>query len=49
MMAIMVVHCVACAATISVAHPDDAVRKFRHARSVEGFRFFPILSPCPTG
>jgi len=48
-MAIMVAHRVPYAATISVAHPEDALRKLRYARGVRGFRFFLILSPCPTG
>jgi pyruvate ferredoxin oxidoreductase beta subunit/2-oxoisovalerate ferredoxin oxidoreductase beta subunit len=48
-MAIMAAHNVPYAATISLAHPEDAVRKLRHALDLEGFRFLHILSPCPTG
>jgi pyruvate/2-oxoacid:ferredoxin oxidoreductase beta subunit len=48
-MAIMAAHHVPYAATISLAHPEDAVRKLRHALDLEGFRFLHILSPCPTG
>lgn len=48
-MSIMIAHRPAYAATISLAHAEDAVRKFRYARDVRGFRFFLILSPCPTG
>ena len=36
-------------ATISLAHPDDALRKLRHALDATGFRFVHLLSPCPTG
>lgn len=48
-MRIMVGHHIPYAATLSVAHPDDFKRKIRHARQTKGFRFFLILSPCPTG
>jgi pyruvate/2-oxoacid:ferredoxin oxidoreductase beta subunit len=48
-MAIMAAHRVPYAATLSVAHRDDFLRKFRMARAMRGFRFFLILSPCPTG
>jgi pyruvate/2-oxoacid:ferredoxin oxidoreductase beta subunit len=48
-MAIMAAHHVPYAATISLAHPEDAVRKLRQALDLEGFRFLHILSPCPTG
>jgi len=48
-MAIMAAHRIPYAATISLAHPEDAVRKMRHALDLEGFRFLHILSPCPTG
>lgn len=48
-LAIMAAHRVPYAATISLAHPEDAVRKMRHAFDLQGFRFLHILSPCPTG
>lgn len=48
-MAIMAGHRIPYAATLSVAHRDDFVRKVRYARSLKGFRFLLILSPCPTG
>ncbi|MCB0215291.1 MAG: pyruvate synthase subunit beta [Caldilineae bacterium] len=46
---IMAAHGIAYAASLSLAHPDDAMRKFRHCLDLEGFRFLHILSPCPTG
>ena len=48
-MAIMAGHRIPYAATLSVAHRDDFLRKVRGALSMQGFRFLLILSPCPTG
>lgn len=48
-MAIMAAHRIPYAATISIAHADDAVTKMRTALDTHGFRFLHILSPCPTG
>jgi pyruvate ferredoxin oxidoreductase beta subunit/2-oxoisovalerate ferredoxin oxidoreductase beta subunit len=48
-MAIMAAHRIPYAATLSVNHREDFLRKVRHARSIGGFRFLLILSPCPTG
>ena len=48
-MAIMAAHRVPYAATISLAHADDTVRKLRRALDQKGFRFLHVLSPCPTG
>jgi pyruvate ferredoxin oxidoreductase beta subunit/2-oxoisovalerate ferredoxin oxidoreductase beta subunit len=48
-MRIMAAHNIPYAATLSVAHRDDFLRKVRAARQMRGFRFFLILSPCPTG
>lgn len=36
-------------ATVSLAHPEDALRKLRHGLAARGFRFLHVLSPCPTG
>lgn len=47
--AILAAHRVPYAATISLAHPEDAVRKLDFALGRTGFRFLHILSPCPTG
>ena len=48
-MAIMAAHRIPYAATLSLAHPEDALRKLRFALSLRGFRFLHILAPCPTG
>ena len=48
-MAIMAAHRIPYAATVSIAHADDAVNKMRTALDTSGFRFLHILSPCPTG
>jgi len=49
MMAIMAAHRIPYAATLSVAHREDFIRKVRLARKTRGFRFLLMLSPCPTG
>lgn len=36
-------------ATATVAYPEDLIRKVQSARSINGPKFFQILSPCPTG
>lgn len=48
-MAVMAGHRIPYAATLSVAHRDDFLRKIRTARQISGFRFLVMLSPCPTG
>lgn len=48
-MRIMAAHGIPYAATLSVAHRDDFLRKVRTARRMTGFRFLLMLSPCPTG
>ncbi|MEE9194893.1 MAG: thiamine pyrophosphate-dependent enzyme, partial [Alphaproteobacteria bacterium] len=48
-MAIMAAHRIPYAATLSVAHRDDFIRKIRTARKTAGFKFLLMLSPCPTG
>jgi len=48
-LAIMAAHRVHYAASVSLAHPEDALRKMRFALDARGFRFLHILSPCPTG
>jgi pyruvate ferredoxin oxidoreductase beta subunit/2-oxoisovalerate ferredoxin oxidoreductase beta subunit len=49
MVAIMAAHRIPYAATLSVAHREDFLRKVRTARRMRGFRFLLMLSPCPTG
>ena len=48
-MQIMAAHSIPYAATASIAFPDDLMAKVRRAMSMRGFRFFHILTPCPTG
>ncbi|MBI3183273.1 MAG: pyruvate synthase subunit beta [Myxococcales bacterium] len=48
-LAIMAAHRVPYAATLSLAHPEDMLRKMREALELRGFRFLHLLSPCPTG
>ena len=45
----MAAHRVPYAASLSLAHPEDTMRKLRRALDARGFRFLHILSPCPTG
>jgi pyruvate/2-oxoacid:ferredoxin oxidoreductase beta subunit len=46
---VMAAHRIPYAASISMAHPEDMIRKLRLALDLEGFRFLHVLSPCPTG
>jgi pyruvate/2-oxoacid:ferredoxin oxidoreductase beta subunit len=48
-LAIMAAHGIPYAATVSLAHPEDAVRKMKRSIDERGFRFLLILTPCPTG
>jgi pyruvate/2-oxoacid:ferredoxin oxidoreductase beta subunit len=48
-LSIIAAHGVPYVATVSLAHPEDAMRKLRHALDTKGFRFLHALSPCPTG
>ncbi|HEX9907880.1 MAG TPA: 3-methyl-2-oxobutanoate dehydrogenase subunit beta [Thermoplasmata archaeon] len=48
-MAIMQAHGIPYAATVSVAHPEDFVKKVEKAKGIKGFRFIHALSPCPPG
>lgn len=48
-LAIMAAHRIPYAATVSLAHPEDALAKLRHAVDLRGFRFLHLLAPCPTG
>ena len=49
MLGIMAAHRVPYIATLSLAHPEDALRKLKHALALTGFRFLHVLAPCPTG
>jgi pyruvate ferredoxin oxidoreductase beta subunit len=46
---IMAAHRIPYAASISLAHLDDTLRKLQFALDTRGFRFLHVLSPCPTG
>ncbi len=48
-LAILAAHRVRYAASLSIAHPQDAERKLRRALDTTGFRFLHVLAPCPTG
>ena len=48
-MSIMEAHDIPYAATVSVAHPEDFVKKARKAKDIKGFRFIHAFSPCPPG
>jgi pyruvate/2-oxoacid:ferredoxin oxidoreductase beta subunit len=48
-MAVMAAHGVPYAATLSLGHRDDFLRKMKTARRTPGFRFLVMLSPCPAG
>jgi pyruvate ferredoxin oxidoreductase beta subunit/2-oxoisovalerate ferredoxin oxidoreductase beta subunit len=47
--AIVLAHHVPYFATATPAYAEDMVRKFAKARSIKGFRFIHVLSPCPPG
>lgn len=48
-LAIMAAHRIPYAASISLAHAEDTLRKLRRGLDLKGFRFLHVLSPCPTG
>lgn len=48
-MGIMAAHGVPYAATLSLAHRDDFMRKLAVAQATRGFRFLLLLTPCPAG
>jgi pyruvate ferredoxin oxidoreductase beta subunit/2-oxoisovalerate ferredoxin oxidoreductase beta subunit len=48
-LAVMAAHRIPYAASVSLAHPEDMMRKLKRSLDARGFRFLHILSPCPTG
>jgi len=48
-MEIMASHRIPYAATASIAFPEDLIAKIQKAKSIDGFTFIVIFSPCPTG
>jgi pyruvate ferredoxin oxidoreductase beta subunit/2-oxoisovalerate ferredoxin oxidoreductase beta subunit len=49
MVEIMAAHRIPYTATLSIAYPDDFVRKIEKAKKIKGTRFLHIFSPCPPG
>jgi len=48
-MSIMMAHGIPYAATATIAYPDDLMRKVQKAKSIRGFRFLHLLTPCVVG
>lgn len=48
-LAVMAAHRIPYAASLSLAHAEDTLRKLRLALDLKGFRFLHVLAPCPTG
>ncbi len=48
-MLIMAAHAIPYAASSTIAHPDDMMRKVAEAKNTKGFRFLYFLAPCVTG
>jgi pyruvate/2-oxoacid:ferredoxin oxidoreductase beta subunit len=48
-MLILSAHSIPYAATLNVAYPDDFIRKVQKAKTIRGFRYLHIFTPCPTG
>jgi pyruvate/2-oxoacid:ferredoxin oxidoreductase beta subunit len=46
---IMAAHKIEYIATLSIAYPEDFIRKVEKAKQIKGTKFFHILSPCPSG
>ncbi len=46
---IMAAHRIPYAATMSIAYPDDLIRKVKKAKDIRGFKFLYAFSPCPVG
>ncbi len=48
-MEIMIAHKIDYAATLSLAYPEDFIRKVKKGMTIRGMKFFYIISPCPSG
>ena len=46
---IMAAHEIPYIATVSVAYPEDFIRKMKKAKGIRGTKFIHIFSPCPPG
>ncbi len=49
MVEIMAAHRIPYVATLSIAYPDDFMRKVEKAKNIKGTRFLHIFAPCPPG
>ncbi len=49
LMAIIAAHDPPYAASLSIAHPNDFVRKVEKAKAKKGFRFLHVMTPCVPG
>jgi len=49
LVAIFAAHRIPYIATVTVAYPEDFVKKFQKAKDIKGTKFILILSPCPPG
>ncbi|PMP68957.1 3-methyl-2-oxobutanoate dehydrogenase subunit beta [Desulfurella multipotens] len=49
LMAILAAHYVPYIASVSLAYPQDFIKKFEKAKSIRGFKFIHIFVPCPPG
>ncbi|HIH89443.1 TPA: pyruvate synthase subunit beta [Candidatus Bathyarchaeota archaeon] len=46
---IMAAHNIPYVATASVAYPNDLIGKLQYAKTIKGFKYLHVQSPCPTG
>ncbi|MEL7658960.1 MAG: pyruvate synthase subunit beta, partial [Bacillota bacterium] len=46
---IMAAHRIEYIATLSIAYPEDFIRKVKKSTGIRGTKFFHILAPCPSG
>jgi pyruvate/2-oxoacid:ferredoxin oxidoreductase beta subunit len=49
MLEIMADHRIPYVASVTIAYPEDMIRKIRKAKEIYGTKFIHILSPCPPG
>ena len=49
MVEIMVAHKIPYTATMSIAYPEDMIKKLQKAQKIKGPKFIHIYAPCPTG
>ncbi|MEW5937095.1 MAG: 3-methyl-2-oxobutanoate dehydrogenase subunit beta [Candidatus Thermoplasmatota archaeon] len=49
MVEIMAAHNIPYTATMSVAYPEDMIKKLRKGIEIQGPKFYHIYAPCPTG